>query len=298
MPRVAVLMAAYNADATIHQAVRSVLANTYPVDLFIADDASRVPVSEILHPLPPRTEIIRLAANVGPAEARNIALRRILPRNYDYVAIADADDVCYPERIAKQVAFLEMHKNVAVVGSWVHFTDEITGETVFDLRPSSEPALVRKSMFSNLQLSHTSCTIRSATLARVGLYSLAYPAAEDYELMRRIAVDHDISNIPEFLMDYRISSRGISIVRRRRQLVDRLRIQLKYFEPLQWRAWVGVARTLLLFFVPLRLLITSKGYLRSLVRFGGEAVGILRPLLQSGDLIGKVWGRRFDAHNQ
>jgi hypothetical protein len=184
------------------------------------------------------------------------------------------------------------------VGSWVHFIDEVTGETVFDLMPSPDPAVVRKSMFFNINLSHTSCTIRSTTFSQVGLYSCAYPAAEDYELMRRIAVHHDISNIPEFCMDYRISSRGISVMRRRRQLFDRFRIQLKYFKPLEWRAWAGTGQTLLLFLIPLAVVITAKTCLRSLVIFGREAVRIFRILLQSGDLVGKVWGRRFDAHNQ
>ena len=272
MAKVAVLMAAYNAERTIQQAVVSVLANSYPADLFIVDDASRVPVGEILRPLPTRTEIIRLDRNVGPAETRNIGLRLILARNYDYVAIADADDVCYPDRFAKQIAFLESHRDVAVVGSWVHFIDEITGETLFDLKPSADPAAVRKSMFFNINLSHTSCMIRSTTFSRVGLYSSGYPAAEDYELMRRIAVDHDISNIPEFCMDYRISSRGISVMRRRRQLFDRFCIQLKYFEPLEWKAWVGAARTLVLFLIPLAVVTTSKAWLRSLVIVGRQAV--------------------------
>ena len=101
--------------------------------------------------------------------------------------------------------------------------------------------------------------LRADVLRRIGYYSIDYPAAEDYELWRRIAADHDIANLPEVLLDYRVSSQGQSLTRRRRQLYDRLRIQLKYFDAREWRAWTGTAQTLALFAIPLTLLSRLKG---------------------------------------
>jgi hypothetical protein len=68
--------------------------------------------------------------------------------------------------------------------------------------------------------------------------------------MRRIATRYDLANIPECLLSYRISHGGQSRSRRHRQLYDRLRIQLKYFEPMEWRAWAGIVKTMMAWLVP------------------------------------------------
>lgn len=255
--KIAVLMAAYNSDATIGQAVASALASTVPCDVFIIDDCSRTPVSQVLGRMD-RVEIVRMEHNLGPAGARNAALQRVLAGGYRYVAILDADDVTYPERFAKQVAFLDANPRVGAVGTWERFIDDKTGETVFYHQPPCATDAARNRMFFNCALAHSSVMMRTEAIAQVGLYALEYPAAEDYELLRRIATKFEIANLPECLVDYRVSSEGISIKRRRRQLFDRLRIQIKYFAPWNWRAWAGVVNTLLLFFVPRTFLTAVK----------------------------------------
>jgi hypothetical protein len=97
-------------------------------------------------------------------------------------------------------------------------------------------------------------------LREVGLYSENYPVAEDYELFRRITRRFPIANIPAVLVDRRLSHQGVSLTRRRKQLADRLRIQLRYFNPRQLSAWSGVLKTLVLFCVPVSLLVKIKEY--------------------------------------
>jgi glycosyltransferase involved in cell wall biosynthesis len=226
----------------------------------VVDDCSRIPVAQVLGQTG-RLEIIRLETNLGPAGARNVGLQRVLAGNHRYVAILDADDVTYPERFAKQIAFLDANSQVAAVGTWERFIDDQTGETVFYHQPPCSPGDVRKRMFFNCALAHSAVMIRADAFAEMGSYDPEYPAAEDYETLRRIATKYDLANLPECLVDYRVSREGISVTRRRRQLFDRLRIQLKYFAPLNWRAWAGAANTLLLFLVP-RTLVTAVKKLR------------------------------------
>src|SRR6266849_1496641 len=255
---VAVLMPAYNADQTLRAAVNSILASTVPCDLYVIDDFSRVPVTESLEPRA-GVEIIRLERNHGLAGALNAGLQRILARDYRYVARMDADDISYPERLAKQVAFLDQHPNVAVVGTWVRFIDEHTGAVVGVVPKPVDANAIRNALFFNSAVAHPTAMLRADVLRRIGHYSVDYPAAEDYELWRRIAADRDIANLPEVLLDYRVSSQGQSLARRRRQLYDRLRIQLKYFDAREWRAWAGAAQTMALFAIPLTLLSRLKG---------------------------------------
>jgi glycosyltransferase involved in cell wall biosynthesis len=248
---IAVLMAAYNADQTLRQAVESVLASTAACRVFLIDDCSRVPVAELLGPMD-RVEVIRLEHNQGLAAALNVGLKRILALNYKYIARMDADDVSYPERLAKQIAFLEQNPAIGVVGSAARFIDGTTGATMMYYRPPLVHAKIRNRLFFNNCFVHPSWVMRADVVARFGPYSLEYRAAEDYEFMRRISPQVGLANIPDYLLDYRISTTGISVSKRRRQLLDRLRIQLAYFEPLEWRAWAGALFTLLLFVIPMK----------------------------------------------
>jgi glycosyltransferase involved in cell wall biosynthesis len=236
-------MAAYNAEKTIVQAVNSVLHGTHPCKLYIVDDCSRTPVADVIRiadgvPI----EIIRLEHNSGPSAARNAGLARILANGHDYVAIMDADDVSHPERLEKQVAFLSQHPDIAAVGCWERVVDE-NSQFVSNAVMPCDPAVIRNQLFIKMCMSHPGLMVRTHVFKAIGLYRTTYFAAEDYELVRRIAARFDIGNVPECLLDYRVSLNGMSVRHRKRQLIDRLRIQIEYFDPFKWQAWYGVART-------------------------------------------------------
>lgn len=250
---IAVIMPAYNAERTIGRAVESLMRNSEGFDLLIVDDASSRPVAETLEPLPPNVEVLRLEHNCGVAAARNAGLRRLLARDYTFIAVQDADDASTPDRLEKQVAFLKAHPETALVGSWARYLDEQTGDLVLPFRPPCDPKAIRAALFLNNCTVHSSWMVRSQALRRVGIYSEHYPFGEDYELLRRMAAHYDCANLPEYLVDYTISTTGLSIRKRRRQLFDRLRVQLRYFDPAHPSAWLGIARTALLFAVPLRV---------------------------------------------
>ena len=259
---VAVLMAAYNAEKTLRAAVDSILASTVPCDLFIVDDASRVPVAEVIGERANVT-IIRLPQNGGLAAALNVGLGQILSRNYKYVARMDADDVSYPHRFATQIAFLERNPEVTLVGSGARFIDDRSGAMIMYYVPPLAPEAIRKALYFNNCFVHPTWLIRGAALKDLGPYSLDYPAAEDYEFVRRIGARAKVANVPDYLLDYRISTGGISVSKRTRQLRDRLAIQFHYLEPLEWRAWAGMAKTLALFAIPRALVNTLKAEWRS-----------------------------------
>lgn len=252
--KVAVLIAAHDAEATLRLAVESVLAGSMPCRVFVVDDASRIPVSQVLGTYGGRVEIIRLDQNRGPAAARNVGLARILAQGFDYVAIQDADDMSYADRLAAQVEALEAAPELGAVGSWTRHFDERTGATTLYRKRPTDPAAVSRMMFFNIGLSHASTMFRADALRAVGVYDETYAAAEDYELLRRIGTRYALGNVPQFLVAYRVSSQGQSLGRRRRQLFDRLRVQLKYFAPLAWRAYAGVLQTLIAFAIPTGLI--------------------------------------------
>lgn len=258
IPKVAVVVAAYNAEATVVAAVESILAGTQACRVYVVDDCSRKPVADCLKHLLDRIVVIRLDKNAGPAAARNVAIERILEAGFEYVAIADADDISCPERLEKQLAFMEANPRIGVCGTWTRdFRFDINEPNVIRARPAS-PEAVRNMMYFNIGISHPSAMIRADVLRRVGLYSSKYPVAEDYELFRRIGVHYEFANIPELLLHCRISPNGQSESRPRRQIYDRFVIQLKYLEPTNWRAWAGLGKTFVTFFIPRGILAALK----------------------------------------
>jgi glycosyltransferase involved in cell wall biosynthesis len=239
VPKVAVLVAAHDAEKTLRQAVESVLVGSMPCRVFVVDDGSRIPVTRVLGTYGGRVEITRLDDNRGAAAARNAGLAQILARDFDYVAIQDADDMSYADRLAAQVAALEANPQLGAVGSWTRHFDEHTGATAAYRKHPTDAASIRNLLFFDDGLSHASAMFRAEALRSVGGYAEDYPAAEDYELVRRIATRFELANVPEYLVASRLSALG----RHRYQLLDRLRVQLGYLEPTEWRAWAGALQT-------------------------------------------------------
>lgn len=264
-PRVVVLLAAYNASKTIREAVTSLLSNTLAADILVIDDCSPEPVADVLADLvaahPGRLRVMRMAKNSRQSSCLNAGLYEMLPRGYEFVALMDADDIALPERLARQAAYLDANPEVGAVGSWMHTFDETTLEPMYVHRHPTDDEGIRRAMFFNSAMVHPSMMVRAEVFRLMGGYNPALQAAEDYELWRRIQTRWKLANLPEVLLRYRLSSQGQSMAGRRKQLAIRLRVQLLYFRPGDWRAWAGVALTAALFVVPLRAVIAAKAAL-------------------------------------
>jgi succinoglycan biosynthesis protein ExoU len=100
IPSTAVIVAAFNAAATVERAVRSALAQAECAEVCVVDDASTDATAEIVAALcqaDPRVTLVRQAQNAGPAAARNAA---IAATTAAWITILDADDYMLPGRLA------------------------------------------------------------------------------------------------------------------------------------------------------------------------------------------------------
>lgn len=116
-PLVTVAMSAYNASGTIDLALRSILAQTYQNwELIVVDDGSTDRTAEsVLSVKDSRIRFIREpSGNMGLASRLNQSVR--LARG-QYIARMDADDVAYPQRLERQVQFLEAHRDIDLLGT-------------------------------------------------------------------------------------------------------------------------------------------------------------------------------------
>ena len=251
LPRIAAVMAAHNADKTLLEAVNSLLIDKIPIDIYIVDDASKTPATELFRgKIPPYIKIMRQEINVGAAKARNIALREILSRDYEFAAVMDSDDIALPGRISKTIDYLDAHPQVAAVGGWAHCVDEETLEPLYDLCHPLENDAIRRLMMLDARFVHSTVTLRVAALRKAGLYNEKFPVAQDYEIMMRFAQEYKLANLPEYLLRYRVCKNGISVKRMTKQRRARLQIQGMYFQPQQPLAWYGLARSFVRVLIP------------------------------------------------
>ena len=128
--RIAVIMSIYKNDVLQYTklAVESILNQTYSdFDFYIQYDGPvKDDVDAYLSSLKDsRVFIQRRLENKGLAQSLNDLLAIVLPKGYEYIARMDADDISKPERFEKQIAFLQGHPDIDMVGGAIN---EIDGE--------------------------------------------------------------------------------------------------------------------------------------------------------------------------
>ncbi|MFM7075688.1 MAG: glycosyltransferase, partial [Planctomycetaceae bacterium] len=175
------------------------------------DDGSTDDTATILaarRALDPR---VRVVAGAGRGVARALAAGLDAARA-ELVAIMNADDVALPDRLARQAAYLDAHPRVAAVGSQTRLLlDDGAGGAPRPGRTSdlpTDPAAARAMLPRAAPLAHPASMFRRAAALAAGSYRPAFAAAaEDYDLWLRLAERHDLANLPEVLLLYRIHPR-------------------------------------------------------------------------------------------
>ena len=246
---IAVLVPVLDDRGTLPSTLRSLDHDDVDVVMVVVDDGSATPLAGLAAYTRREVVVLRHEVNRGIEHALNTGLEYIRGRGVGYVARLDNGDRCVPGRLEKQLAFLRSNTAVHIVGSAVEWRDD-TGRSRFTrVFPRSHEGIVA-ALHHTTALIHPSVMFRTSILDTVGTYSTRYPAAEDLELFWRVARRHRVANLSETLVITRFDPLGLSIRRRRRQLVSTLRVQLRYFDPTAVGSYYGIAKTLGRFLVP------------------------------------------------
>lgn len=119
--RLAVILPIYNAKDTLKACLDSLFVQTFTDFCVLAiNDGSTDNSADILEDYAkhePRLRVYHFDQNQGDPVATQFAMSLTNYMNIDYVARMDADDVCLPERFEKQVAFLDAHTDIGVLGA-------------------------------------------------------------------------------------------------------------------------------------------------------------------------------------
>lgn len=217
-PTVSVLMAVYNGEEYLRQAVDSVLAQTFgDFEFIIIDDGSTDSSSRMLEAYSRQDSRIRCISrpNKGLTKSLNEALR--MARG-DLIARMDADDVCLPQRFEKQVAYLREHPEIVLIGSRVQFIDPDGWPINFKpgmmlTHEEIDAALLRKGW----PMVHPAVMMRRQAVMDIGGYSEAYLTNQDHDLFLRLAERGRVANLPDVLLQYRQHFGSISLAKSKQQ---------------------------------------------------------------------------------
>jgi glycosyltransferase involved in cell wall biosynthesis len=203
VPKVTVLMPVYNAARFVREAMDSILGQTFTdYEFLILDDGSTDESVEIIGSYP--DERIRLVRN-----ERNLRLAATLNRGLalargEYVARMDADDISLPERLAKQVAFLDAHPDIGICGTWA----QAFGEAHFQIIHPADNERIRAKLLFDSALVHPAVLLRREALARHQLIYREFYPIDDYDLWQRASRLFPLANIPERLLCYRVTEQS------------------------------------------------------------------------------------------
>jgi len=208
-PVVSVIMAAYNGAALIRETIASLKAQTMAdFEVIIVDDCSTDNTRAVLQSIADaRFQIIESSVNQGPVKTRNIAVGHARGR---YIAALDQDDLCYPQRFARQVAYLESHPEIALVAGAATLLENGA------IRPSALPAITTPHLVEWMlgllnPIVWSTVMLRSnvaQNLRPFGRPELLY--AEDFDLYHRMLRHGGIARIDDPVLHYRIHAGGAS----------------------------------------------------------------------------------------
>jgi glycosyltransferase involved in cell wall biosynthesis len=218
-PIVSIVVAFYNAERYLREAIESIVAQTFSdFEFVIVDDGSRDGSLAILRAYEARDQRFKIISR--PNKGLTVSLNEALGVcRGEFIARMDADDVAAPERFAKQIAFLRSHPDVVVVGGSVELIDPYGVHIgIVNYPPDHEEIDKRLLTGEGGVLPHPATMLRTAAVRQVGNYREQYNNSEDLDLWLRLAEIGRVANLPEVVLKYRRDLGSVSHTKRDNQI--------------------------------------------------------------------------------
>jgi glycosyltransferase involved in cell wall biosynthesis len=202
IPKVSVVMPVYNGDKYLSEAVDSILNQTFSdLEFIIICDEPTEKTRLILDKYQQNDNRVKInyQERQGLVNSRN---RGISLARGEYIAIMDADDISLPNRLKKQVEFMDNNKDIGISGTWVKL---IGKSPKFILKHPCNHEDIISNMLFYCTIAQPSVLIRRNIFCKNGLfYRREETHAEDYGLWVRAASVLKLANIPQVHLYYRI----------------------------------------------------------------------------------------------
>lgn len=212
MPLVSIVMTTYNHEKYLDETIKSVLHQTFDdYEFIIINNGSTDNTAEILKTFSdPRLSIHHVEKNKGGVPAMNQAISLAKGK---YIAILCSDDVFCPEKLQKQVDFLDKHSEIGIVFTRVKIIDENSQDfsnpdhfysTVFEQPNRSRHEWLNHFFFQGNCLCFPSALIRKEVFETIGLINPCFAQLPDFDFWIRTCLKFDIHIIQEKLTQFRV----------------------------------------------------------------------------------------------
>lgn len=206
MPAVTVVMPVYNGARYLREAIDSILGQTFrDFELLIINDGSTDDSAAVAASYPdPRIRLISNDTNRGLVFTAN---RGLETARGSFIAIMHSDDIALPNRLERQVRFLEANPRVGVVGSWY----ERFGSESNVIRPPTDHDNLAATLLFQSPFGHPTVMLRARVLRETGhRYAASEFPLEDWGLWTRLARVTRLANVPEVLLRYRVHATSVT----------------------------------------------------------------------------------------
>lgn len=200
MPKVSVIMPAYNAEAYIKEAMDSILCQTFgDFELIVLNDCSGDSTEQIILSYDdPRVVYLKNEKNLGVAGTLNRGLEHA---KGEYIARMDSDDIAMPQRLERQVKHLDDHPDLLACGSNAVLFGQVASESNTDMPLDYKSVCIRLALTNAFV--HPTMLLRREALAHVR-YDSGFEGREDYRMWMVLSRQGQMENLPEPLLRYRI----------------------------------------------------------------------------------------------
>lgn len=200
-------MAVYNGETYLREAIDSILEQTYTnFEFIIINDGSTDDTAKILATYTDiRMRVIDAEKNCGLIDSLN---KGIAAAKGEYTARIDADDIAMPERLAKQVAYLQENPEIVLLGSGATLmkaNQEFICDTYYQ---HEQPCIPTHLLFRNIFI-HSSIIVKTEILASIK-FDKDYYLAEDYIVWVKIAEKYQTASVRESLVKHRLHDTNIT----------------------------------------------------------------------------------------
>ncbi len=226
MPVVSVILPTYNAEKFLKESIDSILNQTFnDFELLIIDDNSQDKTRKIVKSYQDKRIKLLNGPGKGLAAALNLGINEAAGK---YIARMDADDISLPERFAEQVAYLDEHPDVSILGTWQEHFNERGSQGVHMAALTDEE--IRVALIFNCDMCHSTLMFRKDAFIQNHINYPENSPQEDYELWLSCIKILKFANIPQVLGRHRNSE--FSITKAKREILKNYQIELvgKYLQ--------------------------------------------------------------------
>lgn len=237
MPQVTVILTSYNHAKYLRESIESVLHQSFSdFELIIGDDASTDESWDIIQSYTDhRIHAYRHEISKGGGVINELVLSGKI--SSDYVAIHHSDDIWEPQKLEKQVAFLEKNPQTGAVFSNALIIGE-NGQpfkdrshfyySIFDQPNRDRYEWLNYFFYHGNALCHSSVLIRKQCYDDCGIYRYGLAQIGDFDMWVRLCLKYEIHIIPEKLVRFRVRSNEMNSSADRPEA--RIRGQFEFFE--------------------------------------------------------------------